>query len=143
MKVISKNSKTSFKDIAAAWALLDKSVGLGVIRNDKQYRSLVAFSDQLIDQIGSEERGPLPDLLAVIGTLIEQYENETVHMEDAEPREVLSYLMEAHSLKQTDLREEVGTQGVVSEILKGKRLLNARQAKALAERFGVSVAVFL
>ena len=143
MKAISRHSKKSFKDIAAAWALLGEKAGLGVIHNDKQYRGLVAFSDQLIDQIGSDEKGPLADLLAVVGTLIEQYENETVHIADVEPQEVLSYLMQAHGLKQSDLREEIGTQGVVSEVLKGKRVLNARQAKALAERFGVSAAVFL
>ena len=143
MNAISKDSKKSFKDIAAAWTLLGDKVGLGVIRNEKQYRGLVAFADQLIDQVGSDERGPLADLLGVVGTLIEQYENETIRIEEAEPRAVLSYLMEAHDLKQSDLRTEIGTQGVVSEILRGKRSLNARQAKALAERFGVSAAVFL
>lgn len=143
MNLISKESKKSFKDITAAWALLGERVGLRVIRNEKQYRGLVAFSDQLIDQIGSDERSPLADLLGVVGALVEQYENETVHIQEAEPREVLSYLMEAHGLKQGDLRAEIGTQGVVSEVLKGKRALNARQAKALAERFGVSPAAFL
>jgi HTH-type transcriptional regulator/antitoxin HigA len=51
--------------------------------------------------------------------------------------------MEQHGLKQADLRKEIGTQGVVSEILSGNRQINARQAKALAKRFGVSPAVFL
>jgi HTH-type transcriptional regulator/antitoxin HigA len=32
---------------------------------------------------------------------------------------------------------------VVSDILNGKREINARQAKALAARFGVSAGVFL
>jgi len=57
--------------------------------------------------------------------------------------EVLKFLMEQHGLKQSDLRKEIGTQGVVSEILSGNRQINARQAKALAKRFGVSPAVFL
>jgi antitoxin component HigA of HigAB toxin-antitoxin module len=43
----------------------------------------------------------------------------------------------------SDLRKEVGTQGVVSEILSGTRKINARQAKSLARRFGVSPAVSL
>jgi HTH-type transcriptional regulator / antitoxin HigA len=37
---------------------------------------------------------------------------------------------------------EVGSQGVVSEVLKGKRELNIRQVRALAQRFHVSPAVF-
>jgi HTH-type transcriptional regulator/antitoxin HigA len=50
--------------------------------------------------------------------------------------------MEEHELTQSDL-PEVGSQGVVSEILNGKRELNVRQIRALAERFGVSTAVFI
>jgi HTH-type transcriptional regulator/antitoxin HigA len=38
---------------------------------------------------------------------------------------------------------EIGSQGVVSEILTGKRELNLRQVRALGERFGVSAATFL
>jgi HTH-type transcriptional regulator/antitoxin HigA len=51
--------------------------------------------------------------------------------------------MEEHNLKQTDLAEELGGQSIVSAILSGKRELNTRQVKALAERFKVSPAVFL
>jgi HTH-type transcriptional regulator/antitoxin HigA len=50
--------------------------------------------------------------------------------------------MEDHGLSQSDL-PEVGSQGVVSEILSGKRDLNVRQIARLAARFGVSPAVFL
>jgi HTH-type transcriptional regulator/antitoxin HigA len=50
--------------------------------------------------------------------------------------------MQEHSLKQSDL-PEIGSQGVVSEILNGKRQLNTRQIKALAERFAVSPVVFI
>jgi HTH-type transcriptional regulator/antitoxin HigA len=45
-------------------------------------------------------------------------------------------------LTQADLRE-VGTQGVVSEILAGKRKLNLRQAKALAKRFHIGLEAFI
>jgi HTH-type transcriptional regulator/antitoxin HigA len=38
---------------------------------------------------------------------------------------------------------EIGSQGVVSEFLSGKRELNLRQVKALAQRFKVSPNVFL
>ena len=54
----------------------------------------------------------------------------------------LRFLMEEHELTQSDL-PEVGSQGVVSEILGGKRALNVRQIRALSERFGVSPAVFV
>jgi HTH-type transcriptional regulator/antitoxin HigA len=50
--------------------------------------------------------------------------------------------MEEHGLRQSDLFE-IGSQGVVSEIISGKRQLNVRQLKLLGERFKVSPAVFV
>jgi HTH-type transcriptional regulator/antitoxin HigA len=50
--------------------------------------------------------------------------------------------MAQHGLRQADL-PEIGSQGVVSEILAGRRELNLRQVRALAERFGVSPATFI
>lgn len=143
MNAIAKDVQRSLKEIGAAWSVLDERVGLGVIRTEKQYKHMVALADQLIDQIGSNERGPLAKLLEVVGTLIEQYEADNLSVQNSEPCQVLNFLMQQHDLKQSDLRTEVGSQGVVSEILNGKREINARQAKSLAERFGVSPAVFL
>ena len=131
------------QEIYSAWNALQVHVGLGQIRNEKQYRNMVAIADRLIDEIGGNERHPLSTLLEVVATLIEQYESESAPFEAAEPRAVLGLLMEQHNLKQVDLAKEIGSQGVVSEILNGKREINARQAKALAQRFGVSAAVFL
>jgi HTH-type transcriptional regulator / antitoxin HigA len=56
--------------------------------------------------------------------------------------DVLRFLMEEHDLTQSDL-PEIGSQGVVSEILRGKRELNVRQIRALAKRFHVSPGVFI
>jgi HTH-type transcriptional regulator/antitoxin HigA len=56
-------------------------------------------------------------------------------------REVLRYLMGEHGLTQSDL-PEIGGQSVVSEILAGKRDLNWRQVRALADRFGISTDAF-
>jgi len=44
---------------------------------------------------------------------------------------------------QAELGAELGGQSVVSAVLNGKRAINARQASALAERFGVSPAAFI
>jgi HTH-type transcriptional regulator/antitoxin HigA len=47
-----------------------------------------------------------------------------------------------HGLKQSDLKE-IGSQGVVSEILMGKRTLNLEQIKKISIRFHVSPLVFI
>ena len=63
-------------------------------------------------------------------------------MPKLEGADALRFLLEEHDLTQSDL-PEVGSQGVVSEILGGKRTLNVRQIRALSERFGVSPAVLV
>jgi len=64
-------------------------------------------------------------------------------MPEVKPSEVLRLFMEEHALRQVDLAQLFGTQSNVSEVLSGKRSINARQARALAERFRVSPATFI
>jgi HTH-type transcriptional regulator/antitoxin HigA len=44
--------------------------------------------------------------------------------------------MDQYELSQSDL-PELGSQGIVSEILNGKRNINLRQIKALSQRFNI------
>ncbi len=81
-------------------------------------------------------------MMETIGSLIEIYETQHVNEVDGSPLYALNALMLDHDLKQSDL-SEIGSQGVVSEILSGKRQLNIRQIKMLSNRFKVSPAVFI
>jgi HTH-type transcriptional regulator/antitoxin HigA len=112
------------------------------IRNDRDYDAAIKRLNELLDEIGTNERHPLYSLLDTLGTLVHAYEEENYPIPTSTGAEVLRYLMEEHGLTQSDL-PEIGSQGVVSEILNGKRELNIRQIRALAQRFGVSAAVFI
>jgi len=118
-------------------------IRMGSIRNATEYKRAVAFMNSLLDTVGDDEEHPLTDLLDMVGRLVEDYDNAHHSVPQAPPSEVLRFLLQQHDLKQTDLAKELGSQSVVSEILSGKRAINARQAKALAARFGVSALVFL
>jgi len=74
--------------------------------------------------------------------LIEAYDREHHSLPEASSIEVIRFLMEEHGLTQKDL-PEIGSQGVVSEILAGRRALNVRQIQGLAARFGVGPGAFL
>ena len=102
----------------------------------------MARLNDLLDEVGTDENHPLYGLLDTLGTLIEAYEAEYEPLPPVSGADMLQYLMEEHGLRQADL-SEIGSQGVVSEILSGKRELNVRQIRALAERFEVSPAVFV
>lgn len=112
------------------------------ITNDAEYQEQSLLLDELLHIVGDNEQHPLASLLHFVGSQVEIYENKTVTIPDATPIEVLKSLMQEHQLKQSDL-PEIGSQNVVSEILRGKRRLNTRQIQALAERFGVCASVFI
>jgi HTH-type transcriptional regulator / antitoxin HigA len=112
------------------------------IRNEHEYDLAVARLNGLLDEVGTDEQHPLYTLLDTLGTLIHVYEEEHHPIPESSGVDVLRFLMEEHGLTQSDL-PEIGSQGVVSEVLRGKRELNIRQIRALATRFQVSPAVFI
>ncbi|MGD2049466.1 MAG: transcriptional regulator [Chloroflexota bacterium] len=112
------------------------------IRNEEDYDRAIEQMNELIDIVGTDEDHPMYEFLDTLGTLIHAYEERYYPMPSVSGAEVLRYLMEEHGLRQADL-PEVGSQGVVSEILNGKRELNVRQIRELTKRFHVSPAVFI
>lgn len=112
------------------------------IHNEQEYDLAVEHLNELIDEIGTNENHPLYDLLDTLGTLIHAYEDEHHAMPNVSGSEMLRYFVDEYQLSQSDL-PEIGSQGVVSEILNGKRELNTRQIRALAKRFKVSPAIFI
>jgi HTH-type transcriptional regulator / antitoxin HigA len=125
-------------DTAAHWASIAPILS---IRNEREYDRAVKRLNELLDEIGDNERHSLYGLLDTLGTMIHAYEETHLKMPKVSGRLMIRYLMDEHRLTQTDL-SELGSQGVVSEVLSGKRELNTRQIAALADRFGVSPAVF-
>lgn len=111
-------------------------------RNAKEYAQLVEALDAALDAGGADEKHPLARLADYLGELVAEYEAKDKMPPAATGAEGLRYLMQRDNLRQVDL-PELGSQGVVSELLSGRRAFNARQAKALATRFGVSAALFL
>jgi HTH-type transcriptional regulator/antitoxin HigA len=138
-------SRGDYAALVRAWeGVRHKLPEFGPIRDQRSYVQMKGLMDRILELVGDDEDHELADLLDIVSTLVMQYEGRTEpELPPVEPREVLRFLMEQHRLKQTDLRREIGSQGVVSEILSGKRILNTRQVRALARRFGVSPTVFI
>lgn len=129
------------RELAAHFDALNREVPLRPIRDDAGHAAATVALERLLDAGAADESHPLADLAATLGELIGDYE-------DRQPRpritgvEMLRFLMQQHGLTQRDL-PEIGSQGVVSEILSGKRALNLRHARRLAQRFGTGVDVFV
>jgi HTH-type transcriptional regulator/antitoxin HigA len=130
------------KEVAQEYRRLRAVVPLGTLRTKKDYVRATEMLDVILDEIGEDEKHPLADLADALAVFVEKYETEHVRIPEAKPAAVIKFLMHEHGLRQADL-PEIGSQGVVSEVLAGRRELNARQIKRLAKRFGVSPAVFV
>ena len=128
------------KESIKAWPAFLKV--LSVPHKAAEYKKAVEFLDKLIDEAGENEKHPLASLMETLSVIVEAYENQHVPESTGDPVSSLKALMKEHGLNQKDL-SEIGSQGVVSEILNGKRHLNIRQIQALSKRFGVASAVFL
>ena len=127
------------REVEIHWASVGRLLS---VRHEREYEAAVRGIYDLVDEIGTNERHPLYGLLDTLATLIHSYEETHHQLPEASGVDVLRYLMEEHELAQSDL-PEIGSQGVVSKILRGKRSLNVRQIRALARRFPVSPAVFV
>jgi len=131
---------TQLEEIAKIWPNIQST--FSVPHNEKDYNRLVQLLDGVIDEVGDDESHPLASLMETLGSLIESYEDRSIPEIEGNPTDTLKFLMEEHGLKQSDL-SEIGSQGIVSEILAGKRQLNVRQIKLLSKRLSVSPVVFM
>ena len=59
------------------------------------------------------------------------------------PAVALRELMSEHELKQTEMVKIFGSQGVVSQVLNGKREINKAQARKLSARFPLPIDIFI
>ena len=128
------------ENISKVWPTI-KAI-FSVPHTESEYQALVETLDNLVDEVGNNQNHELAPVMETIGNLIENYENREYKIKEASPIDVLKYLMQEHGLKQSDLKE-IGSQGVVSEILTGKRALNLEQIKKISSRFQVSPLVFI
>lgn len=128
--------------IAEAWEAFKTTSGLGHIADEAQYDQAIALMDRLSTDGAMEQDHSLHDLFMLCADLVRTYEDKAYPMPEISGVEMLRFLMEQNGLRQTDFASEIGSQGVVSEILSGKRELNKKHIASLAKRFTVSPAAF-
>lgn len=117
-------------------------VGVTTIHNEHDYAQVLATIEVLLNEVSDDEDHPLMDILDFLSDQVKAYEEANVIIPEAEPREVLRFLMEQQGLKQDDL-SDCAPQGRISDILNGKRSISKNNAKCFARRFHVKADVFL
>jgi HTH-type transcriptional regulator/antitoxin HigA len=136
------NAPINMKRLLPAWERFRELSDVSRIRDERHYTQMVNLLHSLLDEAGEDEEHPAMGLADIVGDLVQDYESRHHTMPPVSGIQALKFLMDQHGLRQADL-PEIGSQGVVSELLAGKRELNVRQVKALAQRFGVTPSTFV
>ena len=133
---------SEFDRIARRYRALCELVPLKPITSKVEYDEAVEHLNRLLDAGGANQAHVLAGLVVALGEMIHAYEKLQTSMPEADPREVLRYLMEEHGLSQSEL-SDIASQGTISDILSGKRGISKALAKKLAARFQLSAGTFL
>ena len=131
------NAQFAIAPIADAWDNFHATSRIGHIADDKDYETATQLADELLDAGAMEDGHPQHSLFMMLSDLIYAYDQRHDPIPNVQGVQVLRFLMDQHSLKQTQI-PEIGAQSVVSEILSGKRSLTVDHIRNLSERFGIS-----
>jgi HTH-type transcriptional regulator/antitoxin HigA len=127
--------------IRSEYASLLRSSLPAVIRSEAENERHIAILEEL-DRKGNPMSAAERRMAELLTLLIEDFEEKNYALKSAGPIEVLNELMLANELKQKDLLDVFGTPSIASEVLSGKRKLNAEHIRRLSRRFKVSPEVF-
>ena len=113
-----------------------------VIRNESDYQEALKLLETLMthDPDPNSEEG---EQLALLGTLIEDYERRSFPSSLPSPIGAIKFRMEQSDLKPVDLIPYLGSPSRVSEILSGKRSLTIEMIRALELGLGIPAKVLI
>lgn len=110
-----------------------------IIKNSEQYDNYCSLLEELV----TEENDKNSDEIDLLTMLIEKWDVEHNTLKDADPIEILKYLMADHALKSKDLADILGlTKGTISKILSYNKGLSKETIRKLSDYFKVSQETF-
>ena len=127
------------KDVRMSWGVIRP---LFSIRNENEYDRAIERLNALIDEVGTDEKNPLYELLDTLGIVIHTYEEKNYPIPDSNGVEMMQFLMEEHQLGLADL-PDIGTPEMILAILNGQEELTVKQLKSLSKKFQVSPTIFI
>lgn len=111
-------------------------------KNKQDYETLLTNIQDAIELVENRENSPLIGLIEAMANAAQKYEINKLEALNGGAIVALKYLIKLHRIRQSELKE-IGSQGVVSELLNGKRALTIRHVRELAKKFDVSPNVFI
>jgi HTH-type transcriptional regulator / antitoxin HigA len=104
------------------------------IRTEADHEAALGDLEKVFD---AEPGTPEGDVLEILSTLIEAYENEHHAIPPSDPIETIRFYMEQNNLGPADLGDLLGSRPHASEVLKGKRQLSLDMIRRLVSEWGL------
>lgn len=116
-----------------------------IIETKEENERVLAVIEQLMKKGEGKLSPEETSLFRLLVRLSEDFEEKAYPQvgNSSTPRDVLTFLMEQHGLKQKDLADVFSSSGTISQVLSGAREISKAQAKSLAARFYVSAELFI
>ena len=110
------------------------------IKTESDYKAALHRVESLW---GADKDSPEGDELDLLATLIESWEMKYYPVLPPDPVDAIKFRMEQMNLTPTDIGKIIGSRSRVSEILKRRRKITLKMAKALHKELMIPAETFL
>lgn len=120
------------------------------INTDEDYHYALELLEQLMTNAEDREGEPLLHLIDIVADAIEKYEDglENIKLYNQETDSIdpgvstLRVLIDQYGLTYLDLKDEIGSKSLVSQILSGSKSLTKTHIANLSQRFNINPQLF-
>lgn len=120
------------------------------IKTEEDYKFAIDLIEHLMTKAEDRDGEPLLRMIDMVADAIDKYESslESVssyiqEVENLDPGvSTLRVLIDQHKLSYSDLKEEIGSKSLVSQILSGSKNLTRTHIANLTKRFSISPELF-
>jgi HTH-type transcriptional regulator/antitoxin HigA len=136
-------TKLRIRPVSSEYMELVRRFPLRPLRSERERAAAGAILDGLVGRDGLSEGER--EYGAALAYFVADFERGRVRIlrRSLSPLQLLRHLLEENGLNTADLGRILGSRGVASEVLAGKRALSKAMIGKLAERFGVDGGLFL
>lgn len=110
------------------------------IRTNDDYEQALEHIARLFQ---AQPNTPEGDILDVLTTLVEAYENQKHPIEPPDPIEAIHYHLESRGLTRRDIEPYIGNRARVSEILNKRRPLTLEMIRRLHDGLGIPAEILI
>ena len=115
-------------------------MNIKLIKTEQDYNEALQRLEVIFD---APEGTPESDEVAILGMLIDTYENEHFPIDLPDPIEAIKFRMEQLGYSQNDLADIIGLKSRASEILNRKRKLSLEMIRQLHDKLNIPTNVLI